>query len=85
MVWNPNQYLKFGSARLRPALDLVNRAVGLTMGGDASQVKSILDLGCGTGNISEILCRAFPNAQVECYFDNATFSIPNYMRLQLSG
>ena len=64
MVWNPNQYLKFGTARMRPALDLVNRAVGMV--GDTTQVKNILDLGCGTGNISELLCRAFPNSQVIC-------------------
>jgi trans-aconitate 2-methyltransferase len=63
MAWNPTQYLKFGSARLRPAIDLVTRTSGVT--GDPSKVKTILDLGCGPGNISEILCRSFPNAHIE--------------------
>lgn len=59
MLWNPNQYLKFADARLRPAMDLVNRAavyfaanVNANANGhvhgvsdDHHQVKRVLDLG----------------------------------------
>lgn len=48
---------------MRPAVDLLTRASCQV--GDVAQVKSVLDLGCGTGNISELLCRTFPNAKVE--------------------
>jgi trans-aconitate methyltransferase len=53
MLWNPNQYLKFADARLRPAMDLVNRAAvyfavngnGQGPSSDHHQVKRVLDLG----------------------------------------
>jgi trans-aconitate 2-methyltransferase len=67
MAWNPGQYLKFGSVRLRPAVDLLNRASSMV--GDVNQVKSIIDLGCGTGHISELLCRSFPQAKVSGRWD----------------
>lgn len=63
MAWNPSAYLKFGAARLRPAVDLLTRATGVV--NDISQVKSVLDLGCGTGHITGMICNAFPNAAVE--------------------
>lgn len=66
MAWNPSQYLKFGTARLRPAVDLLNRASGMV--GDPTKVQSVMDLGCGTGNISELLCKAFPSAKVRTHF-----------------
>lgn len=61
--WNPAQYLKFHAARLRPALDLLNRATAIV--DDPKQVKTILDLGCGPGNITPFLANAFPNAHIE--------------------
>lgn len=63
MAWNPNHYLKFGANRLRPAVDLLNKSVDSFP--DPSKVKRVLDLGCGPGNVTELLCKAFPNAQVE--------------------
>jgi len=52
MLWNPNQYLKFADARLRPAVDLVNRAAIYFANKDRAddqqsddQVKKVLDLG----------------------------------------
>lgn len=63
MAWSPNSYLKFGAARLRPAIDLINQSVASI--GDPSKVKRVLDLGCGPGNVTELLCKSFPSAVVE--------------------
>jgi trans-aconitate 2-methyltransferase len=52
--WNPEQYLKFGQERTRPAVDLV-RAI-------AGNPARILDLGCGPGNSGEILLQRWPEA-----------------------
>ena len=48
MGWNPQQYLKFGGERLRPAHDLLAR-VTLEAAGH------IVDLGCGTGAVTALL------------------------------
>jgi len=55
--WNPDQYLKFGDQRLRPAQDLLAR-VGLESPG------IIYDLGCGTGNTTQLLADRWPQSQV---------------------
>ena len=55
--WNPAQYLRYGSERLRPALDLMARI-------QADSPGSVYDLGCGTGTITGILKERWPNAQV---------------------
>jgi len=44
-AWKPDHYLKFNGARLRPAVDLLQQV-------NLSQAKRIVDLGCGTGNIT---------------------------------
>lgn len=44
MSWNPNQYLKFSSARIRPAIDLLNR-VNVYNNNNIDGVKTIIDLG----------------------------------------
>eukprot|EP01031_Cornospumella_fuschlensis_P007283 gene7283-9028_t len=62
MAWSPTQYLKFHAPRLRPALDLLQRAAGLTS--DPLAVRSVLDLGCGPGNVTPFLAEMFPNAVV---------------------
>lgn len=82
MVWNPNLYLKFHSARLRPAIDLLEKSVNL-LGNEVPAVKSILDLGCGPGNITPFICEMFPNAKVHGIdssremIDKATKSVQN--------
>ena len=57
MSWDPGQYLKFVDARRRPALDLLARLDGTTAG-------CVVDLGCGTGNITRLLAERWPTAQL---------------------
>lgn len=55
--WDPDQYRRFASHRLRPALELAARLEGL-------EPKTIYDLGCGTGEITRILAERWPAARV---------------------
>ncbi|GGJ32874.1 methyltransferase domain-containing protein [Deinococcus roseus] len=57
MTWNPDQYLKFQQEREAPFLDLVSHLKPL-------QAPSIIDLGCGPGNLTVKLLEAYPDAQV---------------------
>lgn len=47
-MWNPEQYLQFSNERFRPALDLMARIPEETFG-------SIIDLGCGSGELTQLL------------------------------
>ena len=55
--WNPDQYLQFRNERTRPSRDLVSRI-------ELENPRSILDIGCGPGNSTEILGRRWPAAAV---------------------
>jgi trans-aconitate 2-methyltransferase len=55
MQWDPTQYLRYGGERLRPALDLLARI-------DADSPASVVDLGCGAGNVTALLNRRWPGA-----------------------
>lgn len=55
--WDPGQYLRFEDERLRPALDLLARV-------PVGNPSRVVDLGCGAGNVSAILKRRFPAADV---------------------
>lgn len=57
MTWDPEQYLAFGDHRLRPAIDLLQR-IPLT------RPTSVVDLGCGAGNVTTILRQRWPAATV---------------------
>jgi trans-aconitate 2-methyltransferase len=57
MPWNPAQYLEFADARLRPALDLLARI-------QLDAPRTIVDLGCGTGNVMRLLAGRWPQARI---------------------
>ncbi len=57
MTWNPDQYLKFAQARLRPALDLLARV-------EHPGPRRICDLGCGAGNVTALLAQRWPDADL---------------------
>lgn len=55
MAWNPSQYLQYEDARLRPALDLLARV-------PLERPATVVDLGCGAGNVAQWLARRWPDA-----------------------
>jgi trans-aconitate 2-methyltransferase len=55
--WDPKHYELFLDLRLRPALDLLSRVT-------PASPQRIVDLGCGTGRVTELLAQRFPEAQV---------------------
>ncbi len=57
MSWDPSQYLKFGNERLRPALDLLARV-------PLETPHTVVDLGCGAGNVTKFIAQRWPQAQV---------------------
>lgn len=56
--WDPQQYSVFGDHRTRPFLDLIAQIR------PASPPSRVVDLGCGTGNQTEILADRWPDAEV---------------------
>ena len=56
-TWDPAQYLKFSNERVRPAFDLLAQVPLQT-------ASHVVDLGCGTGNMTGILKQRFPGADV---------------------
>ena len=57
VTWNPEQYLKFGDHRLRPAMDLLGRI-------DLESPELVYDLGCGTGNTTKLLADRWPDSRI---------------------
>jgi trans-aconitate 2-methyltransferase len=57
MAWDPTLYSAFAEPRLRPALDLIGRI-------EAEAPRRVVDLGCGTGNVTRILAQRWPAAEV---------------------
>lgn len=55
--WDPTLYSTFAAPRLRPALDLIAR-IG------AAAPRRVVDLGCGTGNVTRLLAERWPGAEV---------------------
>ena len=56
-TWNPDLYLKFKNERTQPSSDLVARIENLAP-------SSILDLGCGPGNSTQVLRTRWPDAHI---------------------
>jgi trans-aconitate 2-methyltransferase len=56
-TWDPAQYLKFSNERVRPALDLIAQV-------PLETAAHVVDLGCGTGNMTVILQQRYPGADV---------------------
>jgi len=57
MAWDPAQYLKFAGARLRPAIDLLQRV-------DLEVPALVYDLGAGAGNVTRLLAARWPQARI---------------------
>lgn len=57
MSWDPIQYARFGDERSRPFFDLTAR-----VGARAPQ--TVLDVGCGPGELTAALARRWPQAEV---------------------
>lgn len=57
MPWNPTLYSAFAQPRLRPALDLMARI-------HADSPRVVVDLGCGTGNVTRILAERWHDSTV---------------------
>ncbi|MDH4093504.1 MAG: methyltransferase domain-containing protein [Betaproteobacteria bacterium] len=57
MSWDPAQYLRFAGERMRPAVDLLARI------GTVSPA-SVVDLGCGAGNLAPLLLARWPQARL---------------------
>ena len=56
-MWDAQQYLRFGGERARPFFDLIAQ-IGATGPG------FVADLGCGPGNLTRVLARRWPDAEV---------------------
>ncbi len=57
MSWDPAQYAKFSDERLRPALDLLARV-------PIDRASMVVDLGCGSGSVTEKMAERWPGARV---------------------
>jgi trans-aconitate 2-methyltransferase len=58
MRWDPQQYGQFSGERARPFFDLINR-IG------ATSPRRVVDLGCGSGELTAVLADRWPGAAVE--------------------
>jgi len=55
--WDPQHYLQFKHERTQPSLDLVSRI-------PLDDPETIIDIGCGPGNSTQILLKRWPKADI---------------------
>jgi trans-aconitate 2-methyltransferase len=55
--WSPGNYLKFRNERTQPSIDLVGRI-------KINDPQTIIDIGCGPGNSTQILALKWPDADI---------------------
>jgi trans-aconitate 2-methyltransferase len=58
MQWDPEQYGRYSGPRSRPFFDLTGRIA-------ATSPRHVVDLGCGSGELTETLAARWPDATVE--------------------
>jgi len=56
-TWDPERYLRFADERGRPFVEMVGRVA-------ADAPRTVVDLGCGPGNLTALLKQRWPSAQV---------------------
>ena len=56
-TWDPDRYLTYADERGRPFVDLITRI-------DAAAPRTVVDLGCGPGNLTALLAERWPGASV---------------------
>ena len=55
-VWDPDRYLTYADERGRPFVELIARI--------QAEPRTVVDLGCGPGNLTALLAQRWPDAQV---------------------
>ncbi|MDQ4051318.1 MAG: trans-aconitate 2-methyltransferase [Actinomycetota bacterium] len=55
--WDPDRYLTYADERSRPFVDLLARV-------DAHDPRTVVDLGCGPGNLTRLLADRWPDAEI---------------------
>lgn len=56
-TWDPERYLTFADQRGRPFVELLSRVA-------ATSPHTVVDLGCGPGNLTRLLAERWPDAEV---------------------
>ena len=68
-TWDPERYLAYADERGRPFVDLISR-IDVPLGdrggrsGDRHEIRTVVDLGCGPGNLTALLAERWPDAAV---------------------